>query len=452
MGERDLVIMQPVVYLPIEIKARELPSRLVIARRLLEAGYAVAVGNQWSLTANMRAIPVGVFMFKTMNKIQGSWMADAKAAGHSVVANDEEVLNFIEPSGYLISFSDVAAANCDLFFAQSPAHAAAVTAAFPALAGKMTVAGNPRVDLMIPRNRAAFAETDPRINPLKPYILINTNYGSINSIWEDDQKFFAVAKKSGAFDAPNSKKKTEVFWKIIAWERKNYEAMVALLSWMIPRVKGISLVVRPHPIERSGHWEGLISNASGVAVIPRSDPHPWLLNAELVVHTGCTTGVEAALFDRPTLNLLPSDHPIADGLVNYVNPTFRTPDEAAGALKRFLVSKSGPLLQDNQAVASMFQRHLPHHRDGAACAHITDGIIGLLRARFVSPLGSGTAFSLPMNGPYRLMDRHSIAKDKFSATEDEMVNGLEAAAHVTKAARPYRISTLDESAFLLIPA
>ena len=451
--------MQPVVYLPVEIKVRELPSRLVIARRLLEAGYAVAIGNQWSLTANVRAVPgrgsegeVAGFMFKTMNKIQGAWMADAKAAGHAVVANDEEVLNFIEPNGYLISFSDLAAANCDLFFAQSPGHAAAVTSAFPALAGKMSVTGNPRVDLMIPQNRTAFTGADPRINPLKPYILVNTNYGSINSIWEDDQKFFAVAKRSGAFDAPDSEKKVETFWKIIAWERKNYEAMIALLSWMLPRVKGISLVIRPHPIERSGHWEGLVANAPGVVVIPRSDPHPWLLNAELVVHTGCTTGVEAALFDRPTLNLLPTDHPVADGLVSYVNPTFRTPDEAAGALKQFLVSKSGPLLQDNEAVASTFQYHLPHYRDGAASAHMTDGITDLLRARSVSPLNQGNAFSLPMNGPYRLMDRHSIAKDKFSATEDEITSGLEAAARVVNAARPYRISTLDESAFLLIPA
>ncbi len=449
--------MTPAVYLPIEIKARELPSRLVMASRLVEAGFAVVIGNQWSLTGNLAALPPGVVMFKTVNKIQGAWMAAAKAAGHVVVANDEEVLNFIEPTGYLISFSDTAAAHCDMFFAQSTAHAGAVTAAFPVLAGKTQVTGNPRVDLMTPEDRAAFAATDPRLEALKPYILVNTNYGSINSIWADDQMFFSVTEKSGAFDPPNAEQKIKAFWDIIAWERENYEAMVALLRWLLPRIQGVSLVIRPHPIERPDHWETLVAQiaparASKIAVIPRSNPHPWLMGAELVIHTGCTTGLEAALMDRPTLNLLPADHPTAAGLVNEVNPTFRTVEGAARALKQFLATRSGPLAPPPDAAAAAFRRHLPSYRKRNAARLITGTIAGLLTARGAMPLADGNTFSLPMRAPYRRHALQALAKDKFSATEDEIADGLDVAARITGAARPYRLATLDDGVFLVTPA
>ena len=47
-------MLQPVVYLPIEIKNRELESRLMTACYLLERGVSVVLGQQWAVFLNAR--------------------------------------------------------------------------------------------------------------------------------------------------------------------------------------------------------------------------------------------------------------------------------------------------------------------------------------------------------------------------------------------------------------
>ncbi len=83
--------MESIAYLGLEIKQRELESRLLIAARLLKAGVVVFFGQQWSLFSNADALPPGVVLFKTVNGIQAKPMADFRSKGHIVASTDEEV-------------------------------------------------------------------------------------------------------------------------------------------------------------------------------------------------------------------------------------------------------------------------------------------------------------------------------------------------------------------------
>ena len=66
--------MEPIAYLGLEIKQRELESRTMVAAHLLKAGIAVIFGQQWSMFANAAALPRGVMLFKTVNDIQAGVM------------------------------------------------------------------------------------------------------------------------------------------------------------------------------------------------------------------------------------------------------------------------------------------------------------------------------------------------------------------------------------------
>lgn len=442
--------MQPIIYLPIEIKTRELPSRLLMASRFHAAGYAVVVGNQWSLIPNLIRLPHGLVFFKTMNKIQGDWMAGARAAGHLVAANDEEVLNFINSRGYLFSFDISAATHCHMFFAQSDAHARAVTDHFPVLAGKTHVVGNPRLDLLALRRAGKFMSADdPMVAQLKPYLLVNTNYGSINSIWGDDQRFYAVNKRAGAFAPPNAEQKIKDFWDVIAWEKGNYEAMRALLDWMLPRLGGIKIVIRPHPIERAELWSSIAAQHPNVVVVRQSEPHPWIMGAELVVHTGCTTGLEAVLLGRPTLNLLPRHHPYAQGLVELTNPTFHDWQQAAAALKQFMVHRTGPIAPPGAAAHAALAEHLPSYQTANAIDATVRIALDALSNAGVNALEPGNSFDLDA---YERTNRADLAKAKFSVTLDEFSHALNWAAQTIGNNRPIRIKEMDESVFLTVPA
>ena len=436
---------QRVVYLPVEIKHRELPSRLLIAAYLLEAGCTVVLGNHWSMTdsANVAALPEGVFLYKTVNKVQGINMLGARAAGHIVAANDEEVLAFTEYNGYVAAFSEEAATACDLFLAQSAIHGSAIERRFPHLAGKILIAGNPRVALMTAENRHIFTSADRRVEKLKPYILFNTNFGIINSFWNAGGSLnMAVHEETGAFDGPDREQKKKEFAETLAWEKGNHRAMLALLRWAVENIRGMRIVVRPHPGERAEYWHQMLAGFPNSAVITQSDPHPWVLDAELLVHTGCTTGLEAALFGKPVLNLQPVDRPHYGHITNLVNPTLRTPEEAAQAIVEFLSGRGGPIAADKTAV---LETYLPGYRDGTAARRMADALLKLLPR----PVAAGAPLS--WRGTFLDVDRTEVQKMKFTAGDAEIREGLTRALRVAGTQTAGRVGVLGDSLFMIVP-
>ncbi len=441
--------MNPIVYLPIEIQVRELPSRLLIAAHLLGAGYAVVIGSHWSLVtgANQAALPAGAYLFKTVNRIQGDAMTLARANGHLPMATDEEVLIFTEDSGYTGAFSDVAAEACQLFFAQSPAHQDAVTRKFPHLAGKIRVTGNPRVDLLLPQNRAAFDTADARVADAQPYILFNTNYANINSIWNDSHGIAAAAQASGAFDGPDREAKIAMFNAITEWERVNFHAMTTLMDWAVRNITGLKVVVRPHPVERHRHWEKMLANVPNAQVILRSDPHPWITGSKLVVHTGCTTGLEAALLGAPALNLMPGDFPASGTILGAVNPTFRRWEDAAQAITDYFTKASGPLTGHEARTAAALQAHLPTYRDNAAARLIAAAIADTLRANGAAP----GAFDFTLKSPLVEKPAHELRKQKYDAGAEEIQSGLGKAAMLAGVMLQASFENLGAGLFLVKP-
>ena len=113
--------INPIVYILIEISLRELDSKLLTALFLVKKGFRVIVGYQWGLTINRDRLPTGIFLFKGMNKIHTEIMAKVRQFGHTVVAMEEEFLDFCMYSPRYYDFRDIfhADANhyCHLFLA-----------------------------------------------------------------------------------------------------------------------------------------------------------------------------------------------------------------------------------------------------------------------------------------------------------------------------------------------
>jgi surface carbohydrate biosynthesis protein len=438
----------PIVYLPVEIKYREMPSRLLVASHLLQAGYAVMIGNHWALAtvvANQAALPPGLFFFKSANKLQGHIMQALRGHGHGVAASDEEVLVFTEYNGYTVAFAENAAAACELFFAQSEAHREAVERRFPHLAGKVKVAGNPRIDLMSPKNRALFEAIDDRVAPLRPYILFNTNYGTINSVWGERER--AVAAGTGAFDGPDQNKKIAEYLAIRAWEESNRDAMVALIKWTLANVS-LNVVVRPHPAELPEFWNEVLGGNPKGHLIARSDPHPWILGAKLVVHTGCTTGLEALLLDIPVLNLLPRNHPNCGQIVREANATVRNAEDAAKAMTSYLLERKGPIAEHGDRAQAALDTHLPSYRDDAAARLMAEGLVEELQKRGARPRKD---FKLNWRGQFTEPQRNAREKDKYTATEGEVRADLNKAIAGAGLSVKANLSTICEGLFLATP-
>ena len=440
--------MEPIAYLGLEIKQRELESRTMVAAHLLKAGIAVIFGQQWSMFANAAALPRGVMLFKTVNDIQAGVMEKCRSVGHLIAATDEEVLVCTEDECFLEVFSPTAAKNCDLFFAQSEFHRQVVERKFPSLRGKTQTAGNVRVDCLTPKRRASLGGEVKRIaDTYGSYILFNTNYAQLNSIWKDRNTVANIAAKAGLLDVddPASIKEYRAKWD---WEQLNRDEMMKLLKWVTENHHGRNIVLRPHPGEVPTYWKDMFNGQERFHIIPRSNPHPWILGADLVVHTTCTTGLEAALMDKPVVNLVPGPHPTFDFVTNHINPTFRTWKEAASAIDTFFTSGDGPITEKQKHHADILSSHFSID-DKEASEKISDGLIDLLKEH-------GAHFSNAQDpssglGKFQRLNRVETMKDKFLLEPEEMASGLQKALTVLGLRINVKVKQIDDSLFMLVP-
>lgn len=439
--------MNPILYLGLEIKQRELDSRLLIAVHALDLGLPVVFGQQWGLFGNIEALPPGAVLFKTVNDIQAKCMKVFSKAGHLVTATDEEVLVCFEDACFFEVFSPTAAERCDLFFAQSDIHKAAIDRKFPDLATRTKVVGNARIDLLSPRLRESFEEEAAAIKAEHgPFILFNTNYGQINSIWADMNKVYGIAAGAGLVDIHNPESVTEYKNKL-KWEAANREEIIGVLRWALHNLKDHKIVLRPHPGELAAFWQELGDGHDRFTVIPRSNPHPWLVAADMLVHTTCTTGLEAALLDKPAVNVVPVPHPTFDYITNYINPTFKTWQEAAAAMDAFFTNGSGPIVDSRDKFAAALENYFPHHRDGDSTRKIVEEIVAALAAKGARPRPD---YRLEFREPgYRRGARSDILKDKFTLEADELIAGLKAAMNLLGIGLKLKVAAIDDSLFYI---
>ena len=137
--------MKRLVYLPCEIKSRDLLARLLIADYLLKAGIPVVLGDIWSMEANAATAVPGCWLFATANKVQAKVMSHVKSSGHRVFTTDEESLPLVDA---LTTASTEAVEMCDGFFVHNSAHETSLKARFPSHARKFKMTGSARIEAL----------------------------------------------------------------------------------------------------------------------------------------------------------------------------------------------------------------------------------------------------------------------------------------------------------------
>src|SRR5262245_38406339 len=131
------------LYLPIEVASRELHAKLLLSSFAVERGYEVIVGWKRVINKNLRFMPPGIIMFKTLTARDGAAMLKARAAGHRVVALDEEVPGLVATNQKLRWVAKESVAVSDMAFAVGDDHLNALRQFHPAHADRYPVVGNP---------------------------------------------------------------------------------------------------------------------------------------------------------------------------------------------------------------------------------------------------------------------------------------------------------------------
>ncbi len=441
----------PILYLPSEIHNRDWDSRLLIADHAAALGFASVVGQQWAIQSSYERLPPGLILIKTVNEIQLNAAEAFAKAGHLVIAMDEESLAVAPDQNFLGILSPRLPKVCHQFFANSPMHAETLLRLMPSMEGKVVTTGNARTDLLVASGRVRFAaEAEAIRKETGPYVLFNSNRALDDSIWNSHEHFMKIQLLAGAVN-PDDEESVKRFEQQFVFERHNAKAFIDALHACLRDISTHRIVVRPHPVERPDFWMDMGRQYPRLHVADNTDHIPWIMAADAVVHTNSTTGLEAALLERPTVNLVPNMEGHWENLYvgTRVNPFFIDWQEGVRALTEFLATGEGRLSRLQQEKSEL-RRYFPNAFDGDSAQKIAAHMAAAMREQSElakSPPDLPDVLRSTMSAP----ERHEIQKRKFTKKFGEAQGDFKQIRKVTRLPHNVNIAQIVEGCFAILP-
>ncbi len=298
--------MEKILYLPIETIARELDARLLLAHQALSRDYSVIIGEKSNVFKAAKILKYGIYFYKS----HGASNFPADKTGFKYIALDEEGLLFVDDEHYLRNSKPNELEHLDIVFTWGPYQKDLLLKENPDLAGKIIPVGNPRFDLLREEFRSLYSAASGRIcKRWGKYVLINTrfvpgNFSRLYGCSYIDARLHQYATIIGR-EATNEEKN------FLIEEEKHYIDMFKRYAKMLSAVSlkfpDTNFILRPHPSEDILNWKEALIGLQNVHVIFEGTAVDWITGSLAVIHTGCTTGIEAWALNVPVIAYNPGN-------------------------------------------------------------------------------------------------------------------------------------------------
>lgn len=290
------------LYLPIETKTRDLEGRLFVIFHALKRGIPAMLLHKSDVKRTLRHMPGGTYIHYGAVEAYRKEIESLSAAGHRLFAWDEEGLVFLRRQYSQNRISPAVFASLERFFSWGSNQRSVITETHPDLAEKVLLTGHPRFDLLKPNYRAVFEPESALLR--KRYgrmILINTRFGFYNH-FKGKQYALKAIRAKGYFSDPSME---SYFDQWIAHDGAIFDRLAAVIPKIAAQHPDHTIVLRPHPSENIETWKRLLGHLPNFTVVHEGNVINWIMAADVMVHSNCTTGVEAYLLDRPSLAYRP---------------------------------------------------------------------------------------------------------------------------------------------------
>ena len=298
--------MKPHLYCMMEVGTREFLARCLTACVAAERGFTVLLGHQHTLMEHSTILPQGIYFSKGTNAIATANMAEALRHGHLTVACEEENFFRVLDNNPLDVTDHTLPDACTLFLAMGEEEETHLRNRFGA-GIQIKRCGNARTDILRPELRTLFEQEAAILREQHGrFILINSNLGIINSAMPKNapNDIFRNWVDANVFHEDlDLQQRGEIFQDFIRFDESNAMALRGVLSELAKR--DYKVLFRPHPGEKKSTWEDIIRGlgAPHIEVMDEGSHIPVILASELLIHSSCTTGVEALLADKPSLSI-----------------------------------------------------------------------------------------------------------------------------------------------------
>ena len=355
--------------IPVESQVREMDAKLLLSCVAAERGFKVIMGSRAFIHFKVDSIQRGVYLAKSMRKPSIRMFDILRKLGHEIVAWDEEGL-LREPDAdyYRWRLSPVTMRQVSHLVAWG-SDDARVLDAYPGYHGvPIHIAGNPRIDLMRPELKGYYqSQVEDIRKRFGNFVLVNTNFSKVNHFYTD----LSPLKKAIEAENPQKVNSFDTGWGY--HKLALFDHFQQMLGPLCEALGDYTVVLRPHPAENHGPWEAIARKWPNLHIANDGSITPWLIATKTVIANSCTTQVEAAVLDTPSVSFMPVvseefDHELPNVLSHQVG----TVDALCGTVKSIVNGELG--LLDHQERRKRLDPHIASLEGPLAADRIVDAL------------------------------------------------------------------------------
>jgi len=365
--------------IPVENQVRELDPKLLLACIAVQRGFAVIIGSHREVDFRITSFPRSLYLNKSMTERNLKMFRIIEKLGHEILTWDEEALVHLPAETYYSRrLSPVAIRYNSHLFAWGEDNAE-LWRRYPDLPPGMPihVTGNPRSDMLRPELRAFYeAEAEELQKKHGKFILINTNFNHVNAFFPAQNLFRPVKR---ADEAPQfGKAAVGMSREYAEGLRDHKQAIFKTFKQLIPTLDRAfpdhTIIVRPHPTENQQVYMDIAKDCQQVKVTNEGNVVPWLMATDVVIHNGCTTGVEAYMMGVPAVSYRAKINETYDlgfyRLPNLISHQCFDLDQLLDTLKKIIKGELGPANGDERQ--ALVKQYLAAQDGPLACERIVD--------------------------------------------------------------------------------
>ena len=285
------------LYLPIEIKWRELNSLILLSKFAAENGLRIYLGSKLAINRLLKKkkTKAGIFIFK--GGMKSEEILKIKKKIDKFIILDQEIspscLDFQKMIRYRIWPGSEK--YIDRYYVIGQLAYEAGVKVFKKLSSKIIKTGWPRKDLS--RNEFKFFY-QKKIKKIKDkygnFILFSSAFG-----YNSSQKIERVYefKKNHSWKSVKKGLKNEMEWAFSTL--KEFEANIEVLKKLDLDKSCPQIIIRPHPAEDHNEWKKISKSFKKIKVIYEGDIDSWVYSSNALLLRGCASAITAYMNGTP---------------------------------------------------------------------------------------------------------------------------------------------------------
>ena len=163
------------------------------------------------------------------------------------------------------------------------------------------VTGSPRFDLLHSRFHKCWEAQEADIRQkYGDFVFVTSRFGAVNHFRRDLDG--TLERRTEIYTGSALETVNERF----TFLRKLFLDYVNIVEQMAGRFPDLQFIVRPHPLESVDVWKSHFQDIGNVLIRDGGSAIPWMSAARCVIHSACTTGIEAYILNRPVTEYYPA--------------------------------------------------------------------------------------------------------------------------------------------------